>query len=63
MANPPYQPLDYGRHTKIDKTEAIKLLRSDDTPTISSIPFKPRGGEIYVIKADEKQIKSRQHNQ
>ena len=51
--NLPYQPLFYGRHTKIDKNEAIKLLRSEETPSINCMPYKPKGGEIYLIKVTE----------
>ena len=56
----PYQPLEFGRHSKLTKNEAIKILRSQETLTIECIPFKPKGGEIFVIKATEdKQLNDR----
>ena len=53
MADLPYQPLAFARHIKMSKDEAITFLRSEETPTNPSMPFKPKGGEVYCIKVTE----------
>ena len=53
---PPNHPIDFGRHTKITKDEAIALLRSEETFNINKMPFKPKGGELYLIKTKDKNI-------
>ena len=51
--NLPYQPFEYGRHTKLHKSETITILRSAEIPRIKAIPYKPKGGEIYLIESDK----------
>ena len=51
--NLPYQPIEYGRYTKLHKSETITILRSDEIPRIKAIPYKPKGGEIYLIESDK----------
>jgi hypothetical protein len=40
------------RHQSLEATQVIPLFDSTSTPFSSTPPFKPKAGEVYVLKLD-----------
>ena len=53
MAELPYQPIAYAIQTVISSFEARKYLEDPETPTVASLPFKPKGGELFLVTVNE----------
>lgn len=53
MAELPYQPVSYSSPIPLTAFEARKYLEDSETPTVISIPFKPKGGELFLVEVQE----------
>ena len=53
MAELPYQPVSYSAHAALSALEARRHLDNIDTPVLSALPYKPKGGELFLVEVDQ----------
>ena len=53
MAELPYQPVSYSAHAALSALEARRHLENIDTPVVSALPYKPKGGELFLVEVDQ----------
>ena len=53
MSNLSNQPVSYSSPIPLTAFEARKYLEDSETPTVISIPFKPKGGELFLVEVQE----------
>ena len=58
--NPPppdlqYQPISFTATKPLSGIEARQYLEDPSTRTVSSLPLKPSGGELYLVRVDSEE--------
>ena len=48
-----YQPVSFSAHAALTALEAHRHLESIDTPVVSALPYKPKGGELFLVEVDQ----------